>query len=182
VAGGVVLPAFLLSSIEKGVSVVAINLGSFIVQILSFAILFVLLKKYAFGPLVAVMQKRQEQIENNIKNAEQQRQEAEQFIKEQQAALQKAREEAHEIIERAKASSVKQAEEIVEAAKAEAERIKEQTLQEIQLEKERAVQALREQVGALSVLLASKMIEKELDVKQQSKLIDDIMKQVGESL
>ena len=50
------------------------------------------------------------------------------------------------------------------------------------MEKEKAVAALRDQVGSLSVLLASKMIEKELDAKTQSKLIDDIVKQVGESL
>lgn len=160
----------------------SIYLGSFIVQILAFAILYILLKKYAFGPLLGVMEKRQNHIENQLATAEKKRVEAEQFLKDQQAALQQAREEAHAIIERARASSVKQAEEIVEASRTEAERIKKQTLQEIQLEKEKAVQALREQVSSLSVLIAAKIIEKELDAKSQSKLIDDIMEQVGESL
>lgn len=160
----------------------SIYLGSFIIQILAFAILFYFLKKYAFGPLLGVMQKRQQQIEDQIKDAETNRTEAEKFLKEQSDALQKAREEAHEMIERAKATSVKQANDIVETARNEAARMKEQAVQEIQLEKEKAVAALREQVGTLSVLIASKMIEKELDVKTQSKLIDDIMKQVGEGL
>jgi len=161
---------------------VSFSIGSFIIQILSFGILFLLLKKYAFGPLLGVMEKRQNHIAVQLETAEKNRAEAEKFLKEQQEALQQARQEAHEIIEKAKASSQKQADEILEASKAEAERIKEQALQEIQMEKEKAVTALRDQVGSLSVLLASKMIEKELDAKTQSKLIDDIVKQVGESL
>ncbi|WP_201024191.1 F0F1 ATP synthase subunit B [Tepidibacillus decaturensis] len=159
-----------------------IALGSFIIQILAFALLYLLLKRYAFGPLVNVMVQRQERIQNEIKMAEKNRQEAEQLIKEQNEAIQKARIEAQEIIERARVSSIKQADEIMETAKREAERMKDQAIQEIQLEQEKAVAALREQVGSLSVLLASKIIEKELDTKEQSKLIDEFMKQVGESL
>lgn len=156
--------------------------GSFLTQIGAFAILFLLLKKYAFGPLLGIMQKRQEHIENELTTAEKRRLEVEQLLEEQKETLQKSRIEAHDIIERAKASSVKQAAEILESSKNEAARIKEQALQEIQLEKEKAVAELREQAGSLSVLLASKIIEKELDVKTQSKLIDDMMKEVGESL
>lgn len=159
-----------------------IHLGNFLGQILAFAILFWVLKKYAFGPLIGMMEKRQSQIETQINNAETNRQEAEKLVKEQNDALQAARLEAHDIIERAKTSSVKQANDIMESAKNEADRIKTQALQEIKLEKEKAVAEVRDQVASLSVLIASKMIEKELDANAQSKLIDDIMKQVGESL
>ncbi|MFV9510407.1 F0F1 ATP synthase subunit B [Tepidibacillus sp. LV47] len=159
-----------------------IALGSFFFQILAFALLYILLKKYAFGPLVKVMTERQENIREQINMAVKNREEAERLLKEQNEAIQKARVEAQEIVERARVNSTKQADEIIESAKREAERIKEQAIQEIQHEREKAVQALREQVGSLSVLLASKILEKELDAKEQSKLIDDFMKQVGESL
>lgn len=157
-------------------------LGSFIMQILAFAILYILLKKYAFGPLMGVMQKRQQQIEDQIKNAEANRADAEKLLKEQTDAMQKTRLEAHEIIENAKASSVKQANDIIEKAKEESERVKKQALQEINLEKEKAVAELKEQISTLSVMIASKIIEKELDTKTQSKMIEDIIEQVGESL
>ena len=111
---------------KKGVKNVSIYWGSFIIQIIAFAILFVLLKKYAFGPLLGVMQKRQEQIENQLKNAEKNRDEAEKLLKDQNDALQKVRIEAHEIIENARNSSSKQANDIIEASKAEAEDIKKQ--------------------------------------------------------
>lgn len=159
-----------------------IYVGSFIFQILAFALLYLLLKKFAFGPIVGMMEKRQESIENQIKSAENDRAEAEKLVQKQNEELQKARKEAHELIENAKASSSKQAAEIMEKAKSEADRMKEQALKEIHLEKEKAVSELKEQVSTLSVMIASKIIEKELDAKTQSKLVDDIMKQVGESL
>ncbi|WP_339060878.1 F0F1 ATP synthase subunit B [Tepidibacillus marianensis] len=159
-----------------------IALGSFIIQILAFALLFLLLKKYAFGPLLKVMTQRQESIREQINLAEKNRQETEKMLKDNNEAVQKARIEAHEIVELARVNSVKQAEDIVETAKRETERMKEQAIHEIQNEREKAVAALREQVGSLSVLLASKILEKELDMKEQSKLIDDFMKQVGKSL
>ena len=159
-----------------------LSIGSLFFQILAFAILYLLLKKYAFGPLVGMMEKRRQSIEADINNAEKNRADAEQFLKEQTEELKKARLEAHEIIENAKAVSVKQANDIVEAAKTEAERLKEQAIQDIKLEKEKAVAELRDQVGVLSVMIASKIIEKELDQQGQAKLVDDMMKQVGESL
>lgn len=159
-----------------------LNLGTMLSQVVAFGLLLLLLKKYAFGPLMGMMEKRQEGIENDIEVARKNRVEAEALLKEQNEALKQAREEAQEMIDRAKSTSAKQAEEMLESARLEAERMREQALQDIQLEKEKAVSALREQVGTLSVMIASKVIEKELDTNAQSKLIDEMMEQVGESL
>ncbi|MFE9522426.1 F0F1 ATP synthase subunit B, partial [Bacillus velezensis] len=65
--------------------------------------------------------------------------------------------------------------------RAESERLKEAARTEIVKEKEQAVSALREQVASLSVLIASKVIEKELDEQAQEQLIQDYLKEVGES-
>lgn len=154
--------------------------GSFILQIVAFVILFLLLWKFAFGPLVNMMESRQQKIQEQISSAENNKLEIEKLLNEQKVHLQNARVEAQEIIERARVSSSKQAEEIISVAKTEANRIKDQAVQEIQHEKDKAVIELRDQVGALSVLIASKMIEKELDLKGQSKFIDEMIKEVGE--
>lgn len=67
------------------------------------------------------------------------------------------------------------------AAREESERLKEAARTEIVKEKEQAVAALREQVASLSVMIASKVIEKELDEQAQDQLIQDYLKEVGES-
>lgn len=154
--------------------------GSFALQIVAFVILFLLLWKFAFGPLVNIMETRQQKIQEQIDSAENNKLEVEKLLKDQNENFQQARLEAQVMIERARVSSSKQAEEIIATAKVEAGRIKEQAVQEIQHEKDKAVIELREQVGALSVLIASKMIEKELDLKGQAKFIDEMIKEVGE--
>ena len=99
---------------------------------------------------------------------------------EQQALLNQARTEAKEIIERAKLQKEKEAETNLSDAQERAERMIKEATAEIGREKERALAELRNQVGHLSVILASKMIEKELDEKEQSKLVNQYLNQVGE--
>ncbi|MFN7252095.1 MAG: F0F1 ATP synthase subunit B [Anaerobacillus sp.] len=151
-------------------------------QLVVFLILLMLLKKFAFGPIIAMMQKREEHIANQITSAERNREEAEKYLVEQREEIQKARTEAQSIIANAKKLSEQQTEEMIKSAKVDTERMKEAALAEIKREKEQAVSALREQVASLSVLVATKVIEKELDEKAQSKLIEDYLKEVGEDL
>lgn len=151
-------------------------------QLVVFFILLMLLKKYAFGPIIDMMQKREEHIANQITSAEKNREDAEKYLAEQREEIQKAREEAQSIVANAKKLSEQQSDEMVKAAKQEAERMKDSALAEIKREKEQAVSALREQVGSLSVLVATKVIERELDEEAQKKLIEDYLKEVGEDL
>lgn len=151
-------------------------------QLIVFFILLMLLKKYAFGPIIGMMQKREEHIANQITSAEKNREEAEKYLAEQREEIQKARSEAQSIIANAKKLSEQQTDDMIQSAKVEAERMKESALAEIKREKEQAVSALREQVASLSVLVATKVIEKELDEKAQAKLIEDYLKEVGEEL
>ncbi len=65
-------------------------------------------------------------------------------------------------------------------ARLEAERVKETAKREIVQEKEKAITALREQVASLSVLIASKVIEKELSEADQEQLINDYIQEAGE--
>ena len=73
-----------------------------------------------------------------------------------------------------------QREEIVAASRTESERIKEAAKLEIEQQKEKAVAAIREQVASLSVLIASKVIEKELTAADQEKLINEYIQEAGE--
>ncbi|MFA7503042.1 MAG: F0F1 ATP synthase subunit B [Anaerovoracaceae bacterium] len=157
-----------------------INWGSFLLQIITFIVLFLLLWKFAFGPLARLMTKRQERIAEQITSAEKNMLEAEKILLEQKENFQQARQEAQEIIERAHVSSSKQADDLIAAAKTESKRLKEQAALDIQHEKEKAVSELKNEIGSLSVLIASKMIGKELDSKQQAAFVDEMIKEVGE--
>jgi F-type H+-transporting ATPase subunit b len=158
-----------------------LNTGDILYQLAAFLILLVLLRKFAWGPLMGIMKERQSHINSEIDAAEKSRQEAKSYLESQVAELKKAKEEAKSIIDNAKKQGEAQGEAIIKASRDEAERVKEAALAEIASEKEKAVATLRQEVAALSVKIASKVIAKELDESSQEKLINEYLQEVGES-
>lgn len=154
--------------------------GDILFQLAMFILLLALLKKFAWGPLMGIMKQREDHIAGEIEAAELSRTEAKQQLEEQRQLLKEARQDAQELIENARKQGDAQREEIVLAARAESERMKEATLREIETEKDQAVAALREQVATLSVLVASKVIEKELTVEEQQQLINETIAKAGD--
>lgn len=154
---------------------------SFVFAIIAFVVLYLLLNKYAFGPLVDIMEKRRQLIAEQVGSADKNRQEAEKLVSEQKEAFQEARKEAYDLIEEAKKTGNKQAENIISQAKEEASRMKEDALRAIDIEKNKAVAELRGEVGALSVKIASKIVEKEVDAAAQQGIVDQYLKKVGDN-
>lgn len=157
----------------------SITWSNFFIQLISFAILFWLLSRFAFKPLFGVMEKRRQLVQEQMENAQTNRTEAERLIEEQKQALQQARKEAHDIIEQARTTGSRQADEIVQAARNESNRIKDEAVREIEAEKNKAVAALKAQVSGLSVLIASKIIEKQVDEQSQQQLVEQYLQNVG---
>jgi F-type H+-transporting ATPase subunit b len=153
--------------------------SSLIISIVSFLILYWLLDRYAFSKLFGIMEKRREIVMTELKSAEENRKSSEALIAEQKKELEATRKEAYEIMERAKQTANRQTEESLAQARAEAARIKDEALRDIESEKNKAIAALRSQVSAMSVMIASKIIEKQVDEKSQQALIDQYLKEVG---
>ncbi|GAA0319940.1 F0F1 ATP synthase subunit B [Bacillus carboniphilus] len=163
----------------------ALNAGGFtwgdsIYQLFAFLVLMLLLSKFAWKPLMKIMKDRENHISNEIDAAENSRRDANKLLEEQRVLLKEARTEAQSLIDNARKLGDDQREEIIQAAKSEADRMKEAAKREIIQEKEQAVSALREQVASLSVMIASKVIEKNLSADEQQALINQYIKEAGE--
>lgn len=170
-----------MHSLELVVGAVANwDLGSMIYMLVFFVVLLALLKKFAWGPLMDVMEEREKHVANEIEAAEESRKAAELAAKEAEERLQETRQEAMSIVEEAREAGTRQEREIIQAAREEAVRLKQAAKEDIQNEKDKAIQALQDQVASLSVLIASKVIEKEINEQDQEKLINDYIKEVGE--
>ena len=165
-----------------GATVGGFQVGDMIVQLFFFILLLYLLKKVAWGPVMNIMEKRENYVADEIEQAEKSRVEAEEASKKATEQLNQTKQEAQKMIEDAKNATASQEEKIIAAARNEADRMKEAAQADIQNEKEKALQALQDQVASLSVLVASKVIEKELSASDQEKLINDYIKEVGEEL
>lgn len=148
---------------------------------IAFGILYWLLNKYAFGKLFAVMEQRRELVLGQLEEAKKTREQATVYVEEQKEALKQARQEAFEIIEQSKQSSGKQAKDLLEQAKADATRLKTEAVRDIESERNKAVEALRGEIGAFSVDIASKLIQREVETSpaEQEKLVDQYLKEVG---
>jgi F-type H+-transporting ATPase subunit b len=153
--------------------------SNFFIQLVAFLILMALLAKFAFNPLLGIMEQRKKLVQDQLSNAESNRLSAERILEEQKQALQEARKEAHGIIEQARVTSVKQADDIIAAAKSEATRLKDEAVRDIESEKNKAIASLRAQVAGMSVMIASKIIEKQIDEKSQEQLVDQYLKEVA---
>ncbi|UOQ87077.1 F0F1 ATP synthase subunit B [Gracilibacillus salinarum] len=154
--------------------------GDILFSLVSFLVLLALLKKFAWGPIMNTMQKRENHIANEIETAEKNRVDAEKASREANEQLKATRQEAQQIIEDAKKAGQEQERSIIEAANQAATRIKKSAEEDIAREKEKAVEALQAQVATLSVQIATKVIEKEIDAKDQEQLISDYIKKIGE--
>ncbi|WP_117168419.1 F0F1 ATP synthase subunit B [Paraliobacillus sediminis] len=171
---------YLAGNLILGAGVGGLLYGDIIFSLLSFAILLYLLRKFAWGPLMNKMEERENYIANELDVAEKNRISAEKASVEANERLKETRLEAQVIIEDAKKAGIEQEQVIMKAAETAADRIKQAAQEEIKQEKENAIQALQAQVASLSVQIASKVIEKELDAQDQEKLISDYMKEIGE--
>jgi F-type H+-transporting ATPase subunit b len=171
-------PEVLTSSLVLGVA--KINTGDILFQLAMFIVLMALLKKYAWGPLMGIMTERETHVANEISAAEKSREVAKGLLEEQRSLLKEARTDAQTLIEAAKKQGDLQREEIIATSREEAGRLKEAAKVEIEQQKEKAVAAIHEQIATLSVLIATKVIEKELTASDQEKLINDYIQEAGE--
>ena len=151
-----------------------------VTQILSFLLLVWILAKFAWKPLMKMMEDRRNFIESNLKQAEQERAQAEQIKREYQEEMRKARQEAQEVIAKATKVSEVRAAEILAQAKEEADKIKKAALVDIERERDRAVADVRAQVAELSISVAEKIIRQKLDMKGQEQLIEQFIQEVGD--
>lgn len=150
----------------------------FVAQTINFFLLLALVYYLLYKPVRTFMDKRTAEIEHQIRSAEENQKAAEVLRLELEEQLKDSRQQARQIVDEA----TKRAEDIqaklIAEAKAEARTILERAQREIQLEKEKAWAEMKQQVGELSVLLASKVIDESLDAAKHRRLIADTIKQL----
>lgn len=157
------------------------SLGNIIIVTGSFVLLLVLIKVFAWDQLTGIFAKREQKIAADIDGAELARQRAEELAKESQEQLVQARTEATAIIASAKETGQKQEAQMVAEAREVASHLKDKAEADIAQAQAEALADVKDDVADLTILLAEKIMVKELDQRAQSKLIDDYLDQLGEA-
>ena len=154
--------------------------GTTFVTLVTFVILIILLKKFAWGPLKEVMDKRERDINKYIDDAEQAKINAQKLEEENRKTLKETQDEVQRILDDAKIQARKQHEEIIHEANVRANGMIETAQSEINSEKERALADINNQVSELSVLIASKVLRKEISEQDQKDLVEKYLKEAGD--
>ena len=152
--------------------------GLFIWTIVTFLVLLALLAKFAWRPLLQALESRQERIRKSLEDADRARQELERLQQESAKILQQARIEADSIVTQTRTDAERLREELKQKAKEEADNILRNAQQQIQLQTRQAIQQIRHEVADIAVLLASKLLERNLAKEDNARLIDDTLKQI----
>ncbi|MGZ9807168.1 F0F1 ATP synthase subunit B [Staphylococcus haemolyticus] len=170
----------LTNSFVLGAAGGGVEWGTVIVTVITFAILLALLKKFAWGPLKEVMDKRERDINRDIDEAEEAKLNAQKLEEENKKTLKQTQDEVQRILEDARVQARKQHEEIIHEANIRANGMIETAQSEINSEKERALTDINNQVSELSVLIASKVLQKEISEQDQKELVDKYLKEAGD--
>jgi F-type H+-transporting ATPase subunit b len=152
--------------------------GLFIWTIVTFLGLLWALKKLAWGPLLEALETRQNAIRQSLDDAQQAKTDLERLHVESAQILQRARVEAESIITQSRADGDRLREEIRAKARGEADHIVKNAERQIQLETSRALEQIRREAVDLSVMIASKIIQRNLSKADNEQLIDQALKQV----
>ncbi len=152
--------------------------GLFIWTILTFLVLLTLLAKFAWRPLLEALETRQQGIRKALDDAQAAKQELQRLEQDAAQMMRKARAEAEVLITQSRADADRLREEIRQKAKADAEGIMRNAERQIQLETGRALQQIRSEAVDLSVMIASKIIQRNITKEDNERLIADALKQV----
>jgi F-type H+-transporting ATPase subunit b len=147
--------------------------------LVSFLVLLALLSKFAFKPIAQALDRRGETIKKSIEDADKQRAEARKLLEDYQKQVADARNEAGKILEEARQLGERVRKEVVEKANAESSATVQRAREEIQRQKEKGIQEMKDTVAALSVQIASRVIEKEVNEAAHRQLIENLIKDLG---
>jgi F-type H+-transporting ATPase subunit b len=161
-----------------GLSPFAGNVGNAIWTLAIFVIVVIVLGKFAWGPVLAMLRNREEFIHRSLAEAKRDRDEAEARLKEYSAKLQSAQREAATIVEQARRDSERLREELRARATAQADTLIKNAERQIQLETGRALQQLRHEAADLSIMIASKLLQRNLSKEDNDRLIQEALGQI----
>jgi len=166
-------------TLNSGTALLDPSVGLVFWMMCSFLVLLLILRKFAWKPILGSIKKREDSIANALNSAKEAERKLTALKSENEALLAEAKKERDLIIKEAREAKEKMISDAKTAAQEEAARVTAAARENIQNEKMKAVTELRNQVAALSVEIAEKILkEKMSDSAKQNEVVENILKEV----
>jgi F-type H+-transporting ATPase subunit b len=152
--------------------------GLMIWTIAFFAVVIIVLKRFAFGPVQKAIDDRRQRIMDAVNEADNAREEARNLLEEHRKLIGQAKSESEEILSEARRVGDAQRERVRQETEEDRQRRLEETRRQIEQATAQALGQIRDEVGKLSLLAAEKITRKSLTDKDQQRLIDEALAEI----
>ena len=159
-----------------------INFFTALFTLVNTIILFTVLKRFLFKPVMKMIEDRQQEIDGLYEDADAAKQQARQLQAEYEEKLADARQTGERIVKEATARGKAREEEIVRQANDEATAIRQKAAQDADREKKKAMNEAKGEIADMAVEIAEKVVGYSLDLKDQSTLVDRFIDELGDGV
>ena len=163
-------------------SLVAVNPVTLIAQICNLFLQLFVVKKFFLNKILAILDARREAADKEIVDAKNAREEAMTIKATYEENMRQAKAEANALLAHAQKTASARSEEIIGQAQLQAAQIKEKAAAEIAQEKKKAINDAKDEISGISMAIAEKVVERQLNDADQQKLIDQFINELGDVL
>ncbi len=161
--------------------IVGIDLYTMVPIWINLVILYFILKRFLYGPITKILAERESQVSGIYDDARKANESAKNLEDEYTQKLNTARDEASSIIKQATEYAKKNEEQIIQQANDQAGQIIQKANAQIEQERKKSYENIKSDISELSVSIAQKIIQKEINAKDHEILIDQFIENVGEA-
>ncbi len=165
----------------QSLQVVSLNIWHIVLSLANLLLLFLILKKFLFKPVTKVLEERRKEIDRVYAQADEAQKIADGNRERYEAIMESAGQEADAVIRDASERAERRASQVLTEAQEKAEMLLKRNEQEIRLEKEKARDGLKKEIADISLALAEKVLEREIDEDDGHRFIDLTIDRIGKS-
>lgn len=167
---------------EQFESFIGVNFWTALLTLCNFLLVLYVGKRFLYGPVMKIIQDRQKEIDDMYADAGAARQEAQDCRDEYQKKLSEAQSAGDRIVKEAVSRAQSREEEIISKAHDDAAAIMAKASENIALEKKKALNDAKNEISDLAMAIAGKIVERELNSADQSKLLDGFIDGLGDQV
>lgn len=161
--------------------IISVNIWQTLISLINLVLLFVILKKFLYKPVMKVLEQRQQELDAQYAAAESAEKQAYETRKSWEEKLSKADEQANAILQNATDNAKYRGERLVAEAKEQADNIIRVAQNEAELERKKATEGIKREIVEVSGALTEKMLEREINAEDHRALIDSFIDKIGDS-
>lgn len=164
----------------QNLDIISVNLWQILISLCNLTLLFLILKKFLYGPVTKMLKKRREEIAEEYREVDAANRAAKAAKEKFEDELSGAKSRAEEIIKSAAQAAEQRREKIVADARGEAEGIIRQAKVAAEQEMRRAEASIKGEIVGVSTILAEKLLEREISSQDHAQFIDSFIEKIGE--